>query len=111
MFDPEGNKKQYDCINRPTFYAYTKLSELSYQQDSPHFGAILKCAIVSLMFNTAQVGIVPLMALAPKYSFPNTAIDVLGPKLLVIEIFKDMAVTCCFYYKSKKNMRSTTGVQ
>lgn len=41
--------------------------ELPCQQVTP-FGAVLECAIASLMVNTAQVGIVPLMALAAKHS-------------------------------------------
>lgn len=44
----------------------------------PPLCAVLECAAANLMFNTVQVGIVPLMALAPKHSSPNTAIAVLG---------------------------------
>lgn len=40
--------------------------------------AVLECAVANVMFNTMQVGIVPLMALAPKHTSPNTAIAALG---------------------------------
>lgn len=59
-------------------HSYLGLSE---QQASNPFGVISECAIAHLtLFNTVQWGTVPLMAVAPKYCSPNTAMDVLGFK-------------------------------
>lgn len=53
------------------------------------FGVVLECAFSYFMLlNTVQLGTVPRMSLATKYSSPNTAINVLGSKLLVLEILR-----------------------
>lgn len=68
---------------------YTHLSIALRASSHDPFGVVLECAISYFMLlNTVQLGTVPLMTLATKYSSPNTAINVLGSKLLVLEFLR-----------------------
>lgn len=81
VFGREGNTKG----GRECEQAYTRLhatySQLSKQHVLNPFDVISKCVITHLtLFNSMQLGTVPLIALAPKYCSQNTAIDVVVSK-------------------------------
>lgn len=59
------------------------------------FGVISENTIAHLtLFNSVQLGPVPLITLAPKYCSPNRAIDDLGFIWLVLDIIRTPLLGC-----------------